>query len=315
MKIPTPIKLILSLVISGLFLFLIYRKIDFTALAETLRSADRKFFWIYISLFIPQIVVAAYRWRFILARINHYPVSFYRAFQMVVGSYSANLVIPAKMGEVVRVFWVDKSRSRYKPIVVILYEKVMDILAVYVLAYAALFFLIREFPLYGLLSSWASLFNIFVILAIAGLLIVWFRQGFRPESRFSGRIASFIVFIAQNSKVLFHVAWVSVALWTIQLLQFYFMFRVFDIQLSIPMAFAGGGLGVLAGAMIISIGGVGPRDAAILWFYAGTVSKETLVSVGIISVFRIIVPALIGMPFFINLSLKQSRWKRSSGKN
>jgi uncharacterized membrane protein YbhN (UPF0104 family) len=89
------------------------------------------------------------------------------------------------------------------------------------------------------------------------------------------------------------------------------MFRVFGASLPVFMIFSGSSLAILAGAVIISIGGVGPRDASLIWFYSGFVSREILVSVGIISIFRIIVPALIGLPFFLMLSLKRNYGKKS----
>lgn len=313
MKIPRPVKLFLSFLVSAGFLWLIYRRIDFQSLSQTLRNADPLWFWLYILLFVPQLIIAAARWKFILSDINHYPVSFLKSFQMVVGSYTANLVIPAKMGEVVRVFWVDRERSRYKPIIVVLFEKFWDLLAVYLLAYVTLFMVLNQHEGYSNIAAWASWINFLAVIVISGSLIIWFRRGFQPASKFSQRISALIVFILENRKKLWLTAGYSTVSWSVQLLQFYMMFRVFGVEISLPLAFAGGGLGVLAGAVIISIGGVGPRDAALIWFFSGIVSREILVSVGIISIFRIIVPALIGLPFFINLTFRRKAWKQSSG--
>lgn len=315
MKLPGYAKLLLSFLVSGLFLFLIYRKIEFDSLGATLLNANWGYFWIYILLFLPQIAVASYRWKYILSRINNYPVSFFHSLQMVVGSYSANLAVPAKMGEMVRVFWVDKTRSKYKPFMIILFEKIWDLLAVYVIAYISLFFLFRDNPRYSMLIGCATLANIVGIILVSVLLAIRSRKNTSPDSKFSKIVSAPIDFLIENRDKLPKIAAWSILLWLIQLLQFYYMFLVFDIQLSIPLVLAGGGLGVLAGAIIVSIGGIGPRDAALIWFYAGIVSKEILVSVGIISIFRIIGPALLGLPFFINLSFSRKQWNKSSGKN
>jgi glycosyltransferase 2 family protein len=315
MKLPGYVKLLLSFLVSGLFLFLIYRKIDFSALADTLKNANRGYFWIYILLFFPQIAVASLRWKYILSKINDYPVSFFHSLQMVVGSYSANLAVPAKMGEMVRVFWVDKTRSKYRPFIIILFEKIWDLLAVYAIAYVSLFFLFRENPRYSMLIGCATLANAMAIILIAIFMAIRAGKDTGLGQRFSKIISAPLDFLIENRGKLPQVAGWSILLWLIQLLQFYYMFLVFDIHLSIPLIFAGGGLGVLAGAVIVSIGGIGPRDAALIWFYAGIVSKEILVSVGIISVFRIVVPALLGLPFFINLSFSRKKWNRPSGKN
>ena len=314
MKLPRYVKLLLSFAVSAVFLFLIYRKIDVAALAGTLKGANWKYFLVYILLFFPQIAVATLRWQDILSKVNHYPVSYFHALQMVIGSYSANLIIPAKMGEMVRVFWVDKSKSRYQPLVLVLFEKIWDLLSVYLIAYIALLFLIRGHASYTMLFWYATLANVVGIIVVAGIFL--YRSKSRKEG---GRLRKFIdaplYLVVENRNRLLQITFWSILLWLIQLLQFYYMFLVFDIHLSLPLAFAGGGLGVLAGAVVVSIGGIGPRDAALIWFYTGIVAKEILVSVGIISVFRIVVPALMGLPFFINLSFSRKSWKTPSGKH
>ncbi|MGD2034062.1 MAG: lysylphosphatidylglycerol synthase transmembrane domain-containing protein, partial [Bacteroidales bacterium] len=141
MRLSKSIKFLFSLLISGIFLFLIYRKIDYRELVRSFSTVNWYFFGIYLILFIPQLAIAAFRWKYILHRINGYGINYMHAFQMITGSYTANLIVPAKMGEVVRVFWVDKNRSRYSPLLVVLFEKLWDILAVYLILYISLFFI------------------------------------------------------------------------------------------------------------------------------------------------------------------------------
>jgi len=315
LKLPKYIKLLIAVLISAFLLFLIYWKIDFDLLIHTLQTANREFFLIYFSLFVPQLLIAAYRWKYILKRINNYKVSYYHTFQMVTGSYTANLIVPAKMGEIVRVFWVDRHTSRYRPILVILFEKLWDILAVYLILYISLFFIFKASIKYSTLSSWLSLANFAAILLLAVVLMYWQRKGYILKNKFLERLSSLILFFINHKKNMPQIALWSVTLWIIQILQFYFMFRVFEISLPLMMVFSGSSLAILAGAIIISIGGVGPRDAALIWFYSGFVTKEILVSVGIISIFRIIVPALIGLPFFLILSFQKRSWKKTSGYN
>ena len=65
------------------------------------------------------------------------------------------------------------------------------------------------------------------------------------------------------------------------------------------MVFNGGFLALIAGALPVSIAGLGPRDAVIISFFKGIAPYEALAGVGIASLFRIIIPALIGLPFFL----------------
>ncbi|MBA7526725.1 hypothetical protein ES705_18895 [subsurface metagenome] len=315
MKIPGSIKLLFSLLMSALFLFLIYRKIDFKALTTTLKGINPGFFVLYFLLFIPQLLLAAFRWRYILKKFNNYSVSFYNSLQMVTGSYSANLVVPAKMGEVVRVFWVDKTKSKYKPILIVLFEKLWDLFSVWIIFCFFLFFLFsfgENFHRIAFLVTLINILGIFLLFVIIRVLPKWKKSG---KYRIMELASSLLNFFIQNKRFLLPALFWSLALWMVQIFQFYFMFRVFGIQLPIAMVLSGSSLAVLAGAVVISIGGIGPRDATLLWFFSGLVTKEVLVSVGIISVFRIIIPALIGIPFFIYLSIRFKPWKKASGNN
>lgn len=259
------------------------------------------------------MLIASFRWKYILEKYNKYTIAFNKAFQMVTGSYSANLIIPAKMGEVVRVFWIDKKKSAYRPILIILFEKIWDLISVYLIFYFSLLFLIHLSPKFQYLFYISSIANIIGILAFIVIFHFWRKGYFKSDRRIPKLTQSLIEFIVRNKGQLVQTAIWSIALWLVQILQFYFMFRVFGADLSIPLVLSGSALAILAGAVVISIGGVGPRDAALIWFFAGFLQKEILVSVGIISVFRIIVPALFGLPFFIKLSVQSKTWKTSSG--
>jgi uncharacterized membrane protein YbhN (UPF0104 family) len=92
---------------------------------------------------------------------------------------------------------------------------------------------------------------------------------------------------------------ISVMLWLVQGFEFYAMFLMFDLAPSIIDVYAGSFLALLAGAIPVSIAGLGPRDAVIINFFQSVASFELLAGIGIISLFRIIIPALIGLPFFL----------------
>lgn len=304
------LKLILSITISFLFIYLIYKKLDFNTLRETLKNTDFVNLSVYLGLFIPQIIIASFRWQYILKNVNQYPVCFNHAFQMVVGSYSANLIIPAKMGEIVRIFWIDKSRSKFPPLLLVLFEKLWDIFSVVIIFYFA--FSLLQFNDSRFRTEFVFA-TIIILIGFVGFILslIFSVRNERTEIKIVKIINSLIKFWQKSRKYFPAILLWSLLLWIIQVSQFYFMFRVFNIHLPLTLAFAGGALAVLAGALIISIGGIGPRDATILWFFEALVSKEILVSVGILSALRIVIPALVGLPFFTRLSIIQKYGKTS----
>jgi uncharacterized membrane protein YbhN (UPF0104 family) len=63
--------------------------------------------------------------------------------------------------------------------------------------------------------------------------------------------------------------------------------------------YAGSCLALFAGVIPVSVAGMGTRDAVIIGFFNHLGAYELLAGVGIFSLLRIIIPALIGIPFFI----------------
>jgi uncharacterized membrane protein YbhN (UPF0104 family) len=107
------IKFTLSLIFSSIILYLLYRKISFQSFIELITLINLYYFSGFILLILIQLTIASFRWKTILESLTKTRISIFRASQLVIGSYSANLIIPAKMGEFVRVVW-EKDKEKAK---------------------------------------------------------------------------------------------------------------------------------------------------------------------------------------------------------
>lgn len=308
-KSSTCIRLVASFLVSCVFLSVLYFRIDWKEILQTLKSLRTDAFIIYLFLFVPQALVAVWRWKYLLNQLNQYPTSFQQSAQMVLGGYAANLFIPAKMGELIRVFWINRKISKYEPLIVVIFEKLWDVATVFFLMGLALLFVSADNPNAFLLKKILLLLfltSAFLSAAVYGLSK---KLGLKEKLTtvvYPKRVFSALRILTENTGKLPQIFGFSVLLWVIQLLQFYFMFAALGVRLNIIESFAGAGLGVLAGALVISIGGIGPRDAAIIWFFNGVVTNEILVSVGMLSILRIVIPALFGLPFLLLMLLQRN---------
>lgn len=296
------IKFALSLVLSGLILYLLYRKLSFNAVLDLISTINPYYFTGFILLILVQLFMASYRWQRILLNLAGKDVSLFKSSQYVIGSYSANLIIPAKMGEFVRVAWEkDKERRKYVLRLVVL-EKLLDVFSLYAIYSVSLSFAIKNSERFWLFV-FTVLLPVFLLVLVILLIRVEFIRKRIPQK--INELSSLLKALFNEKKAFFfRLILFSIALWLVQVGQFILIFLSTDLHPGLMEAYAGNSLAVLAGAFIPSIGGIGPRDATIVWFFEGLTSNLLLTTIGLLSALRIIIPALIGLPFFFNLTRK-----------
>jgi hypothetical protein len=201
------------------------------------------------------------------------------------------------MGEIIRVVWTKEAGERKKTLALVLFEKLLDLSSVFLIMIIFLFLLfiqgnkVNEFFLLGLIPF---------LLAATGIFLIY-----KFSDHFLARLhhlkkAVFIVF-QKRDKALYLIS-ISIVLWFVQISQFLIIFSAFKVEVPLDYLYAGNAMAVLAGALIPSVGGIGPRDATIIWFFSEYAAKSILASIGLISALRIIIPAIIGLPGFFFLT-------------
>ncbi len=302
------LRLALSILLSVLILFLIYDKIDYASMQKVFSEIRVIPLIIFLLLFIPQLWLATKRWNIMTKEIGKVKLGLFTSFKQVVGSYSANLIIPGKMGEIVRIPWMKRYKLETPVLMLVFLEKIFDVLSVFFILFVAsityLFFSTEH----------QTLLQVVVITLACGfvLLLVFYFNRKRVSGYIDCRFANylskkkedFIYFKIKNALkyVDYRITWyflMSILLWIVQICEFYFIFMMFNIFPHVLDVYVGISLALLAGALPISIAGLGPRDAVIIKFFSAYAPIEILAGVGIISLFRIIVTALIGLPFFM----------------
>lgn len=297
------VKLLLTAAFSCAVLAALYSLVDVDALGRTLRRADPFWFGAYIALFVPQILLAGARWRRIAGDFGGVELSPGRALRQTLGGYSANLVIPGKMGELVKGLWLFVAGRRFLPYFLVVFEKLLDLAATLALLTLALLWVLPA-PAYQPRSVvLALLLPLLLCWALALLLL---RRADLP-ARLLGRLvfrgdearvlATMRAVLAQRGALL-RAGGLSLLLWAVQVLQFWCMFRVFGVAMPLGELYAGAPLALLAGILPLTTAGVGSRDAALLWWFGAALGRETALSVGILSVIRVLLPGVLGLPCF-----------------
>lgn len=300
------LKLALSIVLTGAIVWALWSMADLDALRRGLAEADPAWFAAYLALMIPQLVIAAYRWRYMVRSFAGRELGLGPAFAQLVGANAANLLVPSKVGEFVKGVWLDTGERRFLGFFLVALEKIFDVLATVAIMTACLAVVVVH-PLYqpasvlgpvlaGLLACWAAGLWLLYRSTIPVRLVnrVFIKGDWRE---LDGKWRQ----IRGQGGPLAGTAALSLVLWSVQLLQFWCMFRVFGISVPLDELGAGSTMALFAGVLPVTVAGVGLRDGALLWYFGTVLSVEVVLSVGLLSLLRILLTGLLGVPFFFVL--------------
>jgi glycosyltransferase 2 family protein len=157
------VKIVLGILISGLFMYLAFRKVD----ASQLMSAFRGIRWIYAVMITAVVLLSdwlrAVRWRYFLAPIKKVDTG--SLFSALIIGYAANACLPAHLGELLRAYVIGRKRQlpASAAFATILTERVIDMFSL--LALMLFCILIYPFPGWVRKSGWLMFF------ATAGLFL------------------------------------------------------------------------------------------------------------------------------------------------
>jgi uncharacterized protein (TIRG00374 family) len=302
-RVPSWLKLLLSLALTGGVLWALYARADLGAMARGLAGADPWWMAAYLGLMVPQWVIAGFRWRYMAREFGGVDISRGRGFSQVMGAYAANLLVPSKLGEFVKGFWLRTADRRFLPFFLVIVEKVYDVLATVALMTACLAVVLLA-PEYQPRSVLGPVFAFLLVCWVVGFwLLAHMDLPLKLAARRVLKVdeaelrARWGEFMGRKGAVA-RVAVQSLVLWSVQLLQFWCMFRVFGVLVPLDELGAGSTLALFAGVLPVTVGGAGVRDGALLWYFGTGMTAEVVLSVGLLSLLRILLTGLAGVPFF-----------------
>jgi len=241
--------LVLSLLISIIFLFLALKKVDAKEIGESLLNANLLYFFLAILLTLVAFFLRSIRWKILLNPLKNLPLSM--VFNATMIGFMCNYTLPARVGEVIRAYLigvrVDISKSAAFATIIV--ERVMD---VFILSFfAAIILIFFPVPVY-FKKIGATIFILNIL--IFGLLLVMHKKSTafikiieKPLSIFGEKIKEKIrtlifafieglnILEKRSSFILATV--LSFGIWSITGLLFYVLFFSFSIRLPLYAAF------------------------------------------------------------------------------
>ncbi|MBN2062152.1 MAG: flippase-like domain-containing protein [Deltaproteobacteria bacterium] len=230
-----------GLLISALFLYLAFRKVDPAKTWDVIKKSDLSVLFIVVVFLFLQYVIRAWRWHTLLEPIKK--TRFSSRLSTILLGFAANCVLPARLGEFVRANYLGNSEkiSSSAAFATIVVERFFDGLTLLLILLIGI--LGTKFP--GEYSSIAEKIRhtgiiLFIVYIILILLLICFKYKTDLLLKFMGRILFFlpkniltkIIHITGNFSqglvlIRGYTGWIKVILYSLLL----WLVSIFQIQL------------------------------------------------------------------------------------
>jgi glycosyltransferase 2 family protein len=234
---------VIGLLMTVVFLILVFLNVDIAKLGTALRSAD--YIYVLPALLLTSIgyLVRTARWRIILEPTKR--VSFGSAFTVLIIGFTANNLLPARIGELVRAYALGRKENLSKSLslATIIVERVFD--GITIMGFLAGLSLVYALPGWGqvlarggALVFGTALFGIIMLLFQEKLALSILALILRPFPARLGnavqRIARFFLgglHALRSGRSLAWIAALSIVVWTLEAASYYMMTLAFHLPL------------------------------------------------------------------------------------
>lgn len=309
-------KKILPLIISLVIMALLYSRLDFASLGNTLNEINIYHLCFALMLLIPISLVSALRFMIITSKFIH--LKFSQSIIYILASNTLNFVIPSKMGSFSKAYFLQRIHGLdlKKSLAMVIYERMTDLFAMS-LIYILFFFINFEAkPLLILVGSGCVVYIFMFILTHSFRL-----PSYPKESTFAKFINMLVDFLnmfnyyahcCRKKKLLVGINIVSFFLWALHTFQLVMFFDVIGSQINLPGRVTYLLCSVFLGFLPITFAGVGIRDWAIIRLTENLIDYNKAILLGILTMLRNLIPCLAGWPFLYYLTHKILNPKKTS---
>lgn len=266
---------LLKLAVSVLLLAVLWSA-DWRSILATLADLDPWWLAGALALFIPQTMVSALRWQFWVGPLC--PLRWSESVRQVLVSSAVNLLVPGKMGDLSKAAMLplNQPRDRRHAAAAVAMEKATDVAVLAGMMLAAIVRVEMVIPALAVGCTLAGIWDHLRRAAAATSGRVWWGLG---------RWAALVAF--------------TLILWCTHLLQIHWFLRAAGIAVPWVETVARVPAAIFAGLLPVSWCGVGTRDAALLYLFAGMAPAAAIAAVGLLTALRYLVPGAAGVAILL----------------
>lgn len=322
-----PLKRIIGIVVSVGLLAALIRHVDTGALMANFRRTHWGLFCAALALFVPQILVIAWRWKRLLAPFTPLPLA--ESVRLVLAGSSMNLLMPGKLGDLTKGWFLARQShvSTALGLGVVAFEKMLDVAALAaVMLGGTLYMFARargDAPAAQLhLLVLPAVLGMAAVAAVALLYFVPLERlpGYGRFTRdgaagVGGRVARLLKSSHATMATLQargsrrgEILLLSALIWLLHLVQIYLFFASVsaapafgDFVTMVPLA-------IFVGLIPISLAGFGTRDAALVLLLPSLPASAVLAASFYVNL-RYILPAVAGVPYLARYATAKKQAK------
>ena len=280
-----------------LIFYLLFTQIDTRSVVQVLSSAN--LFYILVSILVLALLIpiGVFRWQIVL-KVTGYPLPFWRCFTILMASLPLTSISPSKSGELIKAYYLKDDLPMSKTIGTVYTERVFDLFSLILLSFAgSLFYRNMEF----LIILTPALF-------IVALLFITPNANVRiPFIKDSWNSKLYNIMLSMRSltsckKEFLVVTLLSITSWILAVFQTMLFFYALGIDIPFIFTMANIPIAIFIGMIPVTLGGMGTRDAAIIYLFSEFGTHSELLGVGILfSAVRYLLPPLMGLTFLNKL--------------
>ena len=292
------IKYLLSPLISLVVLAFLISKFDVKELQMIFQNSNAVILIITTAVFfITTPALSALRWKTILKTINC-EISFYEAIKFYLASLPLAKITPANSGDFIRTYYLRKKLEPSLNAGGIILERMLDF---FILAMFALFFGITTN------NKTAMAAGALFIIVITGFLFF----GKKINIAKIEKILYIFRIISKHPTAMAIAASYTILLWFVIISYIKFIFIAIGANISFWSILAIQPVVIFFSLAPFTISGIGVRESAMVFLYAGLASDQTVFLTGLTySLFGGICLPAIGIPFLYN----QFKFAKNHGK-
>jgi hypothetical protein len=300
-------KRFISIAVSVAILLIIYSKIDFQGLIQVFKNCDRVWMAVSLGMVIPITMVTSWRLQQLMPQETS--LGFIEANRLILGASVLNMVLPSKMGDIVKAYFMrDRGHlSGSLSLSLVVFEKACDMLSLLLWCVFGLFVYPEKDGLFWTMTLAVTGGLIFGLLLLGSRQFaqIFFVTAIKiAPKKLRQKLQNLQIswqemhdYFWGDKKQLLIVSATSIFTWFLHLLQIWLFILALKAWTPFIVNLALSPLAILAGLLPLTFAGVGTRDAALIFFYQPYFDAQTGAALGLLCTSRYFLPAIIGLPF------------------
>jgi len=291
------LKKLIPIIVSAAIFIVILINIDIPQLINYFKNINFFFLITSFLLIIPVVVINAFRYVKIISKEHNLPLN--TSIKLTLAGASLNTIMPSKFGDLIRAYYLKKKKKigLNRGIASILFEKYMDLFALFFLSFLSIIFIKNLNN-----TSFAVVILCFFFILLSFFLFFIDLNKLKDIVKLNkireltNELIDFTERIKHDFLLFLYIISLSLLNWFLQLIQFYFFFSAFNFKIN-PMLMFLVPIAIIIGMVPISFNGVGIRDSALIFLFMNYAPVSLVAGVGILATLRNVIPAVAGLAF------------------